>query len=96
MYIRIEKGKVLNRIEYFLKENNIYNCFEMYCQGEKLEGENGWYDEKTNKKIDVEKKIVFWSLPNILVIDLKRFTPSGKKIQVPLNLELFYPSPTNH
>ena len=28
MYIRIEKGKVLNRIEYFLKENNIYNCFE--------------------------------------------------------------------
>ena len=23
MYIRIEKGKVLNRIEYFLKENNI-------------------------------------------------------------------------
>ena len=29
MYIRIEKGKVLNRIEYFLKENNIYNCVEM-------------------------------------------------------------------
>jgi len=28
MYIRLEKGKVLNRIEYFLKENNIYDCFE--------------------------------------------------------------------
>jgi len=28
MYIRLEKGKVLKRIEYFLKENNIYDCFE--------------------------------------------------------------------
>ena len=28
MYIRLEKGKVLNRIEYFLKDNHIYNCFE--------------------------------------------------------------------
>ncbi len=28
MYIRLEQGKVLKRIEYFLKENNIYDCFE--------------------------------------------------------------------
>lgn len=68
--------------------NNIYSCFEKYCEGEKLEGENGWKNEKTNELEDVVKKIVFWSLPNILVIDLKRFTPMGKKLQVPLDLEL--------
>ena len=28
MYIRIEKGYINKRIEYFLKENNIYDCFE--------------------------------------------------------------------
>ena len=28
MYIRIEKGGVNKRIGYFLRENNIYDCFE--------------------------------------------------------------------
>ena len=28
MYIRIEKGYINKRIEYFLKENHIYDCFE--------------------------------------------------------------------
>ena len=44
---------------------------------------------KTNKKEDVNKGILFWSLPNILVIDLKRFTNSNRKrqdtIDIPLN-----------
>ena len=66
----------------------IYNCFEKYCEGEKLEGENGWLNEKTNAIEDVERKIVFWSLPKVLVLDLKRFTPDGRKIQVPLDIEL--------
>jgi len=70
-----------------MRTSNIYNCFEQYCQGETLEGENGWLNEKTNEKEDVDKKIVFWSLPKILVLDLKRFTPTGKKIQSPINIE---------
>ena len=71
-----------------IRTSNIYNCFEQYCQGERLEGENGWLNEKTNEKEDVDKKIVFWSLPKILVLDLKRFTPTGKKIQSPIDIEL--------
>ncbi len=67
---------------------SIYNCFEKYCEGEKLEGDNGWLNEKTNKKEDVERKISFWSLPKILVLDLKRFTATGKKIQVSLDIEV--------
>ena len=67
---------------------SIYNCFEKYCEGERLEGDNGWLNEKTNKKEDVERKISFWSLPKILVLDLKRFTATGKKIQVSLDIEV--------
>ena len=96
---KIEKnGKVLSMKPepYFiidlpipdLKSSDVYTCFKYYCQGEQLEGENGWFNEKTNEKEDVDKKIVFWSLPKILVLDLKRFTPTGKKIQSPINIEL--------
>jgi hypothetical protein len=28
MYIRLDEGKVIKRVEYFLKDNNIYDCFE--------------------------------------------------------------------
>jgi ubiquitin C-terminal hydrolase len=67
---------------------SIHDCFRKYCEGEKLEGDNALFNYKINEKMDVDKKIVFWSLPKILVIDLKRFTPMGKKIQVPLDIEL--------
>ena len=40
---------------------------------ELMDGENMWLDEKQNKKIEVKKKIVFWKLPDILIVVLKRF-----------------------
>ena len=70
-----------------IKGINISTCFKYYCEGEKLEGDNAWFNEKTNKKEDVNKKIIFWSLPKILVLDLKRFNINGKKIQSPINIE---------
>ena len=59
-----------------------------------MEGENAWFNEKTGKKEDIKKRIVFWNLPKILVISLKRFSPDGtqklnSQIQFPLeNLDL--------
>jgi ubiquitin C-terminal hydrolase len=53
-----------------------------------LEGDNGWINERTRERETVTKKIKFWSLPKIMVLDLKRFTYDGKKIQRPVNLEL--------
>ena len=38
--------------------------------------------KKSNKKEDVNKEILFWSLPSILVIDLKRFNAHGIKNQI--------------
>ena len=54
-------------------------CFELYSKEEELDGDNMIFNEKTNKKEKMSKKITFWSLPNILVVTLKRFTNSNRK-----------------
>jgi ubiquitin C-terminal hydrolase len=64
------------------KSPSLIDCFELYVEGEVLEGENAWYNEKTERKENIRKKIVFWSFPNILVIDLKRFNSNGQKKQM--------------
>jgi ubiquitin C-terminal hydrolase len=64
-------------MDELLMANNIYECFNMYTRPEILEGDNAWFNEKTNKKEDIKKQITFWNFPNVLVIALKRFTPDG-------------------
>ena len=61
-------------------ETNIFECLDMYSSDEELKGENAWQNDKTNKKEDVKKNIIFWSLPNVLIIDLKRFNNANRKI----------------
>jgi len=63
------------------KEPSIYDCFDTYFEGEILEGDNAWFNEKTNKKEDVTRSITFWSLPDVLVVSFKRFTTSLRKDQ---------------
>jgi ubiquitin C-terminal hydrolase len=55
------------------KDISIYDCLDLFCNDELLDGENMWLDETQNKKIEVKKKIVFWKLPDILIVVLKRF-----------------------
>lgn len=59
---------------------SIFDCLNLYCKSELLEGDNAWYNESTNQKESVVKNMCFWSLPEILIIDLKRFTRYNKKI----------------
>ena len=59
---------------------SIYDCFDLYCKKETLEGANAWYNDKTKQKEDVKRGIVFWSLPDILIIDLKRWGHNGRKL----------------
>jgi ubiquitin carboxyl-terminal hydrolase 8 len=69
----------------------LYDCFKHYSHGEKLEGSNAWFNEKTNTYQSVQKRISFWSLPNIMIIDLKRvqYTEHGPvKITIPVELPL--------
>ena len=65
-----------------IKSPSIIDCFNHYVEGEILEGENAWYNEEINEKINIKKKIQFWSMPNILVIDLKRFNNRSQKNQI--------------
>lgn len=91
--IDLETNEVLSSLPepYFMinlslpmnnKSPTLIDCFNHYVNGEKLEGENAWFNETLGKKQDVQKKIIYWSLPNILVIDIKRFDNHHKKNQI--------------
>lgn len=75
------------------KNVTLFHCFDKHCECELMEGENAWFNEKDNKKQDVNKRMLFWSLPNIMIIDIKRFITSmngrSKKnqqfIDIPIN-----------
>ena len=73
-------------IDLPIPQNNklphLIDCFDYYVEGEVLEGENAWYNDDTKERINIRKKIQFWSFPNILVIDLKRFNARNQKNQI--------------
>jgi len=71
-----------------IKTPTLMDCFNLYHEGEILQGDNAWYNEKTNKKQSVKKKISYWSFPKILVIDIKRFNSSNKKNQILIDFPL--------
>jgi ubiquitin carboxyl-terminal hydrolase 8 len=60
---------------------SITDCFNLYTTEEHLNGENQYVvDETTKEKVDATKRILFWSLPKVLIIDLKRFIVSGNRL----------------
>jgi ubiquitin C-terminal hydrolase len=70
------------------KSPSLIDCFDLYVEGELLDGENRVTYEKTGEKIAVRKHIKFWSLPSILVIDIKRFNSNNKKNQIMVDFPL--------
>lgn len=48
-------------------------CFQLYTKEEVLGAEDAWHCPSCNLKQEVVKKLGLWSLPDILVIHLKRF-----------------------
>ena len=98
--ISLETGEVLSSAPepYFMinlslpstdnKNPSLIDCFDLYVEGELLNGENAWYNEKTQKKQEIQKKITYWSLPNILVIDIKRFNARNQKNQILVSFPL--------
>ena len=69
----------------------LFECIDDYCKVERLEGENAYFNEETNQKEDIDKNTTFWSLPNILIIDLKRYDMYGRKlntvVDIPFNAD---------
>ena len=59
----------------------IFDCLDLYCAPESLVGENAWFNSVTQKKEEAQRRIIFWSLPNVMIIDLKRWNRSTQKNQ---------------
>lgn len=79
-------------IDLPIPENNknptLIDCFEHYVEGETLEGENAWFNDEIKEKINIKKRIQFWSFPNILTIDFKRFNSRNQKNQILITFPL--------
>ena len=61
------------------KNISLIDCVDLYTEQELLKGDNMYYNEKGKKKEEVKKDIKFWSLPDVLVVTLKRFSNNMKK-----------------
>jgi ubiquitin carboxyl-terminal hydrolase 8 len=76
-------------IDLPIPENNkspsLIDCFNHYVEGEVIKD---WYNEDKKERIDIRKKIQFWSFPNILVIDFKRFNNRFQKNQILISFPL--------
>ena len=51
----------------------LMECFDLNCEKEFLHGENAWFNENLGKKQSVYKRLVYWSLPDVMILDIKRF-----------------------
>ena len=70
------------------KSPTLLDCFDLYVEGEILDGDNSVLNEETGEKEAAIKNLMFWSLPTILVIDIKRFNSSNKKNQILIDFPL--------
>ena len=66
----------------------VYDCLDEFCKEEVLDGENSWYNEKTQKKEKICKYMKFWSFPSVLIICIKRTDHVGNKIKTFVNYPL--------
>ena len=69
---------------------NLYGCLDLFTYPEYLEGDNAWMNEKTGKRENIQKRMIFWNFPPVLVITLNRFSIDGMKrinnlIDFPIN-----------
>ena len=64
----------------------IYECFDMHVKACSLEGANQ-YETDDGKMVNATKQDGFWSFPNILIIELKRFSndlsKNNSKVEFP-------------
>jgi ubiquitin C-terminal hydrolase len=69
------------------KQISLEDCLDLYIEKEHLVDENALKDDE-GKAIDATKKIQFWSFPDILVVDIKRFKVGMQKNQVLISFPL--------
>ena len=60
-----------------------------YVKGENLVDENAWFYEEEKRRMNVQKRLQFWSFPSILIICFKRFNANGTKNRMFVQFPLF-------
>lgn len=53
---------------------DLKDCLEMFTVGEQLDEQNAWYCPSCKRHVCALKMIALWSVPDILILHLKRFT----------------------
>ncbi|KAJ6255067.1 ubiquitin carboxyl-terminal hydrolase 11 [Anaeramoeba flamelloides] len=57
-------------------QTSLNKCIDCFLTTEKLSKENTWYCSDCKEHVQAWKKFDIWELPNVLIIQLKRFTQS--------------------
>ena len=70
------------------KSPSLVDCFDLYVEGEIMDGDNCITIEDTKEKVAAKKNLMFWSFPDILVIDIKRFNAMNRKNQIMVDFPL--------
>jgi len=60
---------------------SLQECFNLYTKAETLGQGNAWFCAACNRKQEVVKRMGLWSVPDVLVIHLKRFRQSIGRVQ---------------
>jgi ubiquitin C-terminal hydrolase len=72
---------------------SLYDCFDLYCKAEEMNHTlgNAWFNETTNKKENVTRGLIFWSLPDVMILDLKRWAGHNTRHQNKLHTTIDIP-----
>lgn len=62
-----------------IRRPSLYGCLNKYVEIEEIGGDNSYFVEETGNYESIQKQLLFWKLPNILVVVLKRFSNDGSK-----------------
>lgn len=63
----------------------LLDCFDDYVEGETIPQ---YMDEEAKESVSILKKVMFWSFPNVLVVDLKRFNARFQKNSIYIHFPL--------
>ena len=69
------------------KNASLLDCFDLYTEKEDLDEENK-VTLSSGEKVRARKYLSFWSFPDILVIDIKRFNSLNRKNQAMIDFPL--------
>ncbi|OHT16694.1 hypothetical protein TRFO_41622 [Tritrichomonas foetus] len=74
------------------KQMTLDKCFKYFSINETLDENNKWYCPHCKEFVRADKKLDIWSVPEVLVIQLKRFIRNEEHFLRKLNTKVEYPS----